>query len=222
MTIINTCYFIVLKEFFILYSNNSSFEGYLVNLQKINTSSQINNCIFMKRLISIIFLSLLVMKIGGYFALVSVQQIIAREEAKEKIIKLLPNEKLVKLSFTRDDFAKIDWQEQDKEFYYNEKLYDIVRSEFNGKNHILYCLSDEKETIIYAKILQISKAQSDELPIKNTMASFLSLLILKYTLPQVYHFIGKVFILSKNKHFSFFLIHYSSITGLSFSPPPEV
>jgi hypothetical protein len=175
----------------------------------------------MKRLISIIFLSLLVMKIGGYFAFLSVQQIILKEEIKEKIYKILPNENLIKLSFSSEDFAKIDWQEQDKEFYFNHKLYDIVRSEFNGKNHVLYCLSDEKETIVYDKILQISQVQNDELPVKNTMASFLNLLLLKYTIPQILHFEGKTFVITQIKRFSNLLICYNSVPISLSNPPPE-
>jgi hypothetical protein len=140
---------------------------------------------------------------------------------KERIIQQLTNENLVKLSFSSDDFAKIDWQEQNKEFYFNDKLYDIVRSEYNGKCHILYCLSDEKETIIYAKILQISQVQNDELPIKSTMASFLNLLMLKYTVPQIYHFDVKPFIITQFKYFLNFSIRYNSISLSLFSPPPE-
>jgi hypothetical protein len=176
----------------------------------------------MKRLISIIFLSLLVMKIGGYFAFLSVQQIILKEEIEERIIKNLPNENLAKLSFSSDEFTKIDWQEQDKEFYYKHKLYDIVRSEFNGENHVFYCLSDEKETVIYDKILQISQVQNDELPVKNTMASFLNLLLLKYTIPQILHFEGKTFIIVQIKRFSNLLNCYISIPISLSNPPPEV
>lgn len=176
----------------------------------------------MKRAIPIIFLSLLVMKIGGYFAFLSVQQIILKEEAKERIIQLLPKESLVKLSFSNEDFAKIDWQEQDKEFYFNHKLYDIVRSEFDGKSHILYCLSDEKETAIYDKILQISKVQNDELPVKNTMASLLNLLSLKYTVPEIFHFERKTFLIPQIEHFSNLSICYRSITLSFHNPPPEV
>jgi hypothetical protein len=176
----------------------------------------------MKRLISIIFLSLLVMKIGGYFAFLSVQQIILKEEIEERIIKNLPKENLAKLSFSSDEFTKIDWQEQDKEFYYKHKLYDIVRSEFNGENHVFYCLSDEKETVIYDKILQISQVQNDELPVKNTMASFLNLLLLKYTIPQILHFEGKTFIIVQIKRFSNLLNCYISIPISLSNPPPEV
>jgi hypothetical protein len=176
----------------------------------------------MKRIISIIFLGLLVMKIGGYFAFLSIQQIILKEEAKERIIQTFSNRELAKLSFSNEEFAKIDWQEQDKEFYFQGKLYDIVRSEFKGKNHVLYCFSDEKETVIYDKILQISEKQNDELPLKNTMVSLLNILLLKYTLPEIFQFERKTFISVQIKHLLNFSVCYNSISLALSNPPPEV
>lgn len=175
----------------------------------------------MKKMVSIIFLSLLIMKIGGYFAFLLIQQDIFKEEAKERIIHLLPNTNLTKLSFSRYQFDKIDWQEIDKEFYFNGKLYDVVRSEIKNSNHILHCLTDDAETEIYSEILQISKAHSDELPVKNTLISFLNLLNLKYTIPQIFRFESQVISRFEKPMFTNFKIIFSSIKLPFVSPPPE-
>jgi hypothetical protein len=176
----------------------------------------------MKKLISIIFLSLLVMKIGGYFAFLSVQQILFKEEAKEKIIRLLPKEQLVKLSFSKEEFINLDWEEEGREMYFNHQLYDIVCSEFDGQTHTLYCFADEKETAIYDKIIELSETHRDELPQKNNLASFLNLLLVKYTIPQIFHFENKApFIrIFQTKYPDLTLLYASILVSLS-TPPPN-
>lgn len=176
----------------------------------------------MKKIVSIIFLSLLVMKIGGYFAFLTLQQNIFREEAKERILHLLPTNKQTKLSFSEKQFNEIEWKETDKEFYFNGTLYDIVNTKIEGENHVIYCISDEKETEIYAEILQMAKVQKDELPMKNNTVSFLNLLTLKYTIPQILHF-KSIAIMDVQKPIIAQLSSlYLSIPISLFFPPPEV
>ncbi|MDZ7897516.1 MAG: hypothetical protein U5N85_05755 [Arcicella sp.] len=176
----------------------------------------------MKRLISIIFLSLIVMKIGGYFSFLKVQQLIFKEEAKEKIICHLPKEKLVKFSFSKQEFVNLDWEEDGREFYFNHNLYDIVRSEFDGKIHTLYCFSDHKETAVYDKIVELSDAHNDELPQKNNMASFLNLLLLKYTIPPIFYLDNKAtFVCISPIKYANLKLSYSSIPTSLFIPPPN-
>ena len=176
----------------------------------------------MKKIISIIFLSLLVMKIGGYFAFLTFQQSIFKEEAKERIQKLLPNDKVTKLSFTEKEFTDIEWKESGKEFYINEILYDVVNIKIEGKNHVVYCISDEKETEIYTDILQLSKVQKDELPFKNNIIFCLNLLTLKYTIPQILCFKSFAIWDAPKPLFAQRLSFYLSIPASSFPPPPEV
>ena len=176
----------------------------------------------MKKIISIIFLSLLVMKIGGYFAFLTIQQNIFREEAKERILHLLPTSKLTVLSFSDKQFNEIDWKEIDKEFYLNGTLYDVVKTKIDGTNQVIYCISDEKETEIYSEILQMSKTQKDELPIKNNMISLLNLLTLKYTIPQIFHFKSTSIREVQKPTFAQLSSHYLSIPIPLFFPPPEV
>ena len=175
----------------------------------------------MKRLISIIFLCLLVMKIGGYFTFLTIQQIIFREEAKEKILQHLPTNKLTKLSFSDQDFRAIDWEEVDKEFYYEGSLYDVVTIKFEQKNHVIFCITDENETEIYSELQQMSKAQNDEVPVKNTMISFLNLLNLKYTIPPILSFKSTVIIHNKRLFIGNLASNYLSIPVFLFFPPPE-
>lgn len=175
----------------------------------------------MKRIISIIFLCLLVMKIGGYFAFLTVQQLIFREEAKEKILQHLPTNKLTKLSFSDQEFNAIDWEEVNKEFYYEGSLYDVVKIGFERKNHVIFCLADENETEIYSALQQMSKAQNDEIPVKNTMVSFLNLLNLKYTIPSILSFKSNLIIKNKKLLNENLVLHYLSIPLFLFLPPPE-
>ena len=175
----------------------------------------------MKRIISFIFLCLLVMKIGGYFAFLTIQQLIFREESREKILQHLPTNKLTKLSFSDQEFQEIDWEDVDKEFYYEGSLYDVVEIGFEQKNHIIYCIADENETEIYSELQQMSKAQNDEIPIKNTMISFLNLLNLKYTIPSILSFKSNVVIHNKKLFIGNLASNYLSIPISLFFPPPE-
>jgi hypothetical protein len=176
----------------------------------------------MKKFISIIFLSILVLKTEGYFAFLTIQQIIFKEEAKEKIIGLLPKDKLVKLSFLKIDINNLEWEEEGKEFYFEGKLYDVVSTETDEVTYTFYCFPDEKETVVYDEILKLSKSHQDELPQKNSMASFLNLLLLKYTLPQIFQFEHKS-IVEKSLFIKYFHlpIIYSSILTSPFIPPPN-
>lgn len=176
----------------------------------------------MKRLISIIFLSLLIMKIGGYFAFLTFQQNNFREEAKERILHLLPTNKQTKLIFSTKQFNEIDWAESNKEFYFQERLYDVVNIKVEGNNHIIYCIADENETEVYAQILQMSKVQNDELPVKNNMISFLNLLTLKYTLPQILYFEYIINFEVKKSVFATLVAPYFSVIISIFIPPPEL
>lgn len=175
----------------------------------------------MKKVVSIIFLSLLVMKIGGYFTFLTIQQNILREEAKERILHLLPNDKQIKLCFSVGQFNKIDWKETEKEFYYKGFLYDVINTKIVGDIHVIYCISDEKETEIYAKILQMSKVQRDELPRKNNLVSFLNLLTLKYTIPPTLQLKSLAIMDEQMPMLAWLSFLYSSIPIALLFPPPE-
>ena len=161
------------------------------------------------------------MKIGGYFAFLTIQQLIFREESREKILQHLPTNKLTKLSFSDQDFQEIDWEEVDKEFYYEGSLYDVVKIGFEQKNHIIFCIADKNETEIYSELQQMSKVQNDEVPVKNTMISFLSLLNLKYTIPSILSFKSNVITPNKKLFIRNLASNYLSIPLSLFFPPPE-
>ena len=161
------------------------------------------------------------MKIGGYFAFLTIQQLIFREEAREKILHHLPITKLTKLTFSDQEFQAIDWEDVDKEFYYEGSLYDVITIGFEQKNHIIFCMADENETEIYSELQQMSKVQNDEVPVKNTMISFLNLLNLKYTIPTILSFKSNVNIHHKKLFIENLVSNYSSIPLFLFFPPPE-
>jgi hypothetical protein len=174
----------------------------------------------MKRLISIIFLCLLIMKTVGYFAYLKVQQYILKEEAKEKIIQSLPAEKLVELHFSKTDFKIIKWEEAGKEFVFEGKMYDLVRIQFDGRNYTLFCFSDEEESTIYQEI--ISFTQNDDLPLKKSLASCFHLLLLKFIAPEILYFKKLSYNNQSHNCFNRLTQLYSSIPKVLFIPPPEL
>ena len=176
----------------------------------------------MKKIISIIFLSLLILKIGGYFAFLIIQQNIFREEAKERIIHLLPTNKQTVISFSEKQYHEIEWRETDEEFYFKGNLYDVIKIKVEGNLRIIYCISDEKETEIYTEILQMSKVQNDEVPCKNNMISFLNLLTIKYTIPQTLYLKSNLIMGVPKPTFTPLLSLYVSIPSSLIFSPPEV
>jgi len=73
-----------------------------------------------------------------------------KTEMKNRIMNNVPVKDLTILIFNKSEYANLDWKEE-KEFKYNEKMYDIVNVIFNSDKCIrVYCLEDKNETSLFA------------------------------------------------------------------------
>jgi hypothetical protein len=175
----------------------------------------------MKKIISAILLCLLFLKIGGYYAILSIQREVYREVIFHKSKSLIEYDKLIHFTFSSTDYQKLEWEEIDKEFLWKGKLYDIVSIDENKTMKILHCLSDEKEDEIKSQLLSLVKNQQEETPLKNNFLSCLNLLLLKYINPSgvSYYFWDKK-VLEPIKPY-YYLLRFYSTTLKPVQHPPD-
>lgn len=115
---------------------------------------------------SILFLLLLMFQSTGYFLFFRVQQYQIRYEIKQQIQAGVPEAELVLLKISRciqenrNEFQRI----HDHEFRYQGKMYDVVRQEQHGETLWFFCLCDEKETLLFARLDEQVKKEMKNLP----------------------------------------------------------
>lgn len=117
----------------------------------------------MKKWLPGLFLVLVLLKIGGFVAILSIQRELIREKVIRKIAHHLENEELVCIVGTSQNLANIEWEKEGKEFWFNDNLYDVVRTETkNGLVHY-YCLSDNEESRLAVHIQALSQFDSSSM-----------------------------------------------------------
>ena len=154
----------------------------------------------MKRLFSIFLLSIIMLKIGGFIAILSIEREIIREQVILKISNNIVSEGLTCIIGSKQNLAKIIWERDGKEFWFNEKLYDVVKIETKNGLANYYCISDEEEQNLCAEIQYFAQSQSDTSPLNEaskdililifqqtilTTHSLLSLNTIVFNLPQL-------------------------------------
>lgn len=93
----------------------------------------------MKKLFSILILALFIYQSIGYYISFSIN----------KYNNINNNKIITVFNFSKKEFHKINWKKKNKEFIYNNNLYDIKSITNNKENIIIYCFADDKETSIY-------------------------------------------------------------------------
>jgi hypothetical protein len=128
----------------------------------------------MKKWFSALFLLLVLLKIGGFVAILSIQRELIREKVIRKIARHLENEELVCIVGTSQNLANMEWEKEGTEFWFNDNLYDVVRTEtMKGLVHY-YCLSDNEESRLAVHIQALS--QSDASSMNGVIKEILNLI----------------------------------------------
>ncbi|MBS1622243.1 MAG: hypothetical protein JST10_15350 [Bacteroidetes bacterium] len=123
----------------------------------------------MKKTISSVLLLFFGISFFGYIPVYKILRYRIRQEIKQQIKKEIPAGELHKIVF--DTSEEPDWEREGKEFLYRGQMYDIVKKEIAGEKIIYYCISDEEETVLFAQLDNIVRAQMEN---KNTSAKDLS------------------------------------------------
>jgi hypothetical protein len=154
-------------------------------------------CAVMKALLSLTLFFALLLKMGGYYAILSIERAEIREKVEQKIIKSLPKSKLICIAANAENFSKISWERPEKEFSFEGNLYDIVFAENVDGTNYYYCLSDKAETEIEAKLNQWLDNQTEHLPFSTNSKHILQLLSEPSTIHRnpsflFYHFFSEI------------------------------
>jgi hypothetical protein len=100
---------------------------------------------FLKKIFIIQLLSALIFSQVGYYFFYTIKQFQIKEAVKHQLLCALPESYLQVIAA---DNKKIVWEEDEKEFSIDGKMYDVAKIKTINDIKYLYCLSDEQETIL--------------------------------------------------------------------------
>jgi hypothetical protein len=102
----------------------------------------------LKKFIALILLSVFLFNFAGFAVMFFVEQHLIYFEMKEKINE---EKNLQAIVLSKEDAKKYLWDDG-KELKIHDKMYDIARSEDKGDEIIFYCVHDEAEGNLFAKL----------------------------------------------------------------------
>jgi hypothetical protein len=80
----------------------------------------------------------------GYRLMYSLGILYAKEEAKECMVE--KNNNIAKLTLSASDYNSLKWTEDNKEFSFNNEMYDVVSIQKTGNTYVINVYQDNKET----------------------------------------------------------------------------
>ena len=174
----------------------------------------------MKKLAVFTLLTIFVFNTVGYYVVFKISQAEARKEIKSRIKLGLSTDELTIIIIDKSKVENIQWLKKNKEFYYNNKLYDIVK--VNGDSSsttTFYCISDEKEAALFANLDAYVKAHITSKNKNNSPSKKLNDHVIKiyFTQSSVIDFHRTT---SKN-NFPRYTLNYLSEYTETKSPPPK-
>ena len=96
----------------------------------------------------------------GYYGQFVIQQCVLKEEAREAWIAALPDRCFFRVRLA-DVNAAGHWEEEGKECWYNNHLYDVIRQKTQGSVVWLYCMDDEREATLIRQSGEMTHANND-------------------------------------------------------------
>ncbi len=175
----------------------------------------------MKKLAIFSLLAIFVFNSIGYYIVFKVSQSEAKEEIRTSIKLGLPTKELTAIAFDKSSIGKIHWVEKNKEFLYNDKLYDIVKTTDSKNSMIFYCISDEKEEALFANLDEHIKVQLASNDNKNNSTSKK---LSNHVVKIYFNHSSDICFYSNDINYLFSIpkINYLSAILETISPPPEL
>ena len=87
----------------------------------------------------------------------SIKEKIIKKEQKEKMIGLLPDSVLERIT----DNNQIIWEDEGKEFYMNDNLYDVAKIKIINGKKIYFVINDKKETSLLKNFYTILRNEQN-------------------------------------------------------------
>jgi hypothetical protein len=150
-------------------------------------------CTVMKTLLSLTLFFALLLKMGGYYAVLSIERLEIRAKVEQNIVKSFQKSDLVCIVANLENLPKMVWERPEKEFSFEDSFYDVVFMENIAGITYYYCLSDKAETEIEAKMEQWLDNQTEHLPFSNNAKHILQLLSEPSTIHQNPSFLFQYF-----------------------------
>lgn len=136
-----------------------------------------------------------------------------RKEIKRELSFSVSKEKLTFLKFHKDELvSKLEW-EHDKEFVFQNEMYDVVYVEEKEDSNYYWCWRDHRETLLNQQVSTLLKNYLDQNEPYQNQKSQISILLKSLSLPA--------------EPISFTLIRelitaqYMTLAGLSISSPKK-
>lgn len=126
-----------------------------------------------KKIISTLFLSVLLLQVTGSYVYFIVRLSGIRSEMREQL-RHKPDEELTLLTLTEEAFrkAKVD----DHEVKVDGKMYDIARIAFKDNQVLVYALHDEAEDNLLALLVEmVNRTSHDKKPVPSQLLQLLTL-----------------------------------------------
>ena len=130
----------------------------------------------MRRLTSVLLTALVLINLFGFYTLFILKQADIKEEMAEKISHSFSTEHCETLSFDKEVFAKLLFNDNGKEFRYNGRLYDVVNIKKSGARVLVVVEYDAKETALVETFGSLFSQQEDKdqssSPVKTMLSHF--------------------------------------------------
>ncbi len=180
--------------------------------------------LIMKKLFSYVFLSIILLKIGGFIAILSIEREIIRKQVIQEISNNSFVEKMTCIIGSQQNLAKIVWERDNKEFWFDGKLYDVVKTEFKNGLVNYYCISDEVEQKLCANIQYFAQSHSANSPLNEASKDILILIFQQIILP-IYSFPSFeniIFFISKAEFLPLLSLYISTYFPKIVAPPQPI
>ncbi len=177
-----------------------------------------------QRLFILSILCLCLLKIAGHIPVFKIEQWLIHHKMEAVIEQFVDNDHLERISISPENQQKLKWERAGKEFWYEGKLYDIVRTEIQGEVTHYYCIDDTDETqLAYQFIENINKQTTDSDNEGTSLNDFFKK-VLKVYFPTPYSPNNLIVFTQnpkKNKVLTPYINHYASQFYNRIDPPPK-
>ncbi len=176
------------------------------------------------RLFILSILCLCLLKIAGYMPVFKIEQWLIHHKMEAVIEQFVDNDQLQLISISPENQQKLKWERVGKEFWYEGKLYDIVRSEKKGDVTHYYCIDDTAETNLAYEFIEEIKKQTEDSDNEGTSLNDFFKKVLKIYIPPPYSPHNPIVfsqIPKESKVLTPYINHYASQFCNRIDPPPK-
>jgi len=129
-----------------------------------------------------------------------------------ELLASLPTAELAIIELDKNS-QSIEWEEKDKEFYLDGKLYDVQKKVIENGKTFLYCLNDVKEEQLLKEMGNVAQPGSDKQKNKLSLK-----VITDYCLAETAE---KILVPTKALHHSFFYFDETALAAtIEINVPP--